>query len=72
MGEKQLEMIKEIINDPQISIVELSQKIGISTTAIENRKSIVKTKELIKGYWEIDRALDQIIRRDNWGKLGEK
>jgi len=47
LGEKQLGIIREIINDPKISIVELSQRIGLGTTAIEN--NIAKFK---KRYFE--------------------
>jgi len=42
-----LGIIREIINDPKISIVELSQRIGLGTTAIEN--NIAKFK---KRYFE--------------------
>ncbi|MDD3051802.1 MAG: winged helix-turn-helix domain-containing protein [Candidatus Cloacimonetes bacterium] len=60
MGEKQLGIIREIINDPQISIVELSQRIGLGTTAIENNLAKFKEKGILKrvgpakgGHWEI-------------------
>jgi len=61
LGENQLEIILEIVNDPQISIVELSQRMGISTTAIENNITKLKEKGILhrigpdkSGYWEID------------------
>ncbi|AAM31358.1 hypothetical protein MSMAW_2928 [Methanosarcina mazei WWM610] len=64
MGENQLEIIEKIINDPQISIVELSQRIGISTTAIENNIAKFKEKGILKrvgpakgGHWEVDLEL---------------
>ncbi|AKB71322.1 winged helix-turn-helix transcriptional regulator [Methanosarcina mazei] len=59
-----MEIIREIINDPQISIVELSQKIGLGTTAIENNIAKFKEKGFLKrvgpakgGHWEVDPEL---------------
>ncbi|MHC1755805.1 MAG: winged helix-turn-helix transcriptional regulator [Methanosarcina sp.] len=53
-------IIREIINDPQISIVELSQRIGLDTTAIENNITKFKEKGILKrvgpakgGHWEV-------------------
>ena len=61
LGEKQLGIIREIINDPQeFSIVEISQRIGLGTTAIENNIAKFKEKGILKrvgpakgGHWEI-------------------
>jgi ATP-dependent DNA helicase RecG len=64
LGEKQLGIIREIINDPQISIVELSQRIGLCTTDIKNNIAKFKEKGILKrvgsakgGHWEIDPEL---------------
>jgi len=53
-------ILKEIQNNPQITITELSQLIGISTTAIENNIKYLKENNLLKrvgttkdGSWEI-------------------
>ena len=53
-------ILKEIQNNPQITIPELSQLIGISTTAIENNIKYLKENNLLKrvgttkdGSWEI-------------------
>ena len=66
----QLEIILEIINDSQISIVELSQRMGISTTAIENNITKLKEKGILQrigpdksGYWEVDQEFANILNR---------
>ena len=70
LGENQLDIIREIINDPQISIVELSQRIGISSTAIENNITKLKEKNVLKrigpdrgGYWEVDPELAKTLNK---------
>lgn len=57
-------IIREIINDPQISIVELSKRVGLGTTAIENNIAKFKEKGILKrvgpakgGHWEVDLEL---------------
>ena len=58
--ESQKEIINLINKDPQISKKEMSECIGISTTAIDKNISILKKKNIIKrigsdksGYWKL-------------------
>ncbi len=58
--ESQKEILKLISGNPRISKQELSEKIGISTTAIDKNISKLKQKGLLKrvgpakgGYWEV-------------------
>jgi predicted HTH transcriptional regulator len=60
LGENQSKIIREIENNPQISIAELSRKIGLSTTTIENNISKLNESGHLKrigpdkgGYWEV-------------------
>jgi len=60
-GENELAIAKEISKDPKITISELSQIVGISTTAIENNITKLKEKGILKrigpdkgGYWEVN------------------
>ncbi len=60
LGENQIKILTIIDSNPKISIPEIAEKIGISTTAIENNLKKIKEKGLLKrigpakgGYWEI-------------------
>ncbi len=53
-------ILKQIQNNPYVTIQELSKLVGISTTAIENNIKYLKQKEILKrvgqtkdGNWEI-------------------
>ena len=63
LGETQRKIISLIIEDNKISIPLLSEKIGISTTAIEKHINRLKRKGIINrrgsakgGYWEIKKG----------------
>ncbi|MGB9929555.1 MAG: winged helix-turn-helix domain-containing protein [Methanosarcina sp.] len=51
MGENELAIVKEISNNPKITIAELSQKIGISTTTIGNNIAKLKKKVFCREDW---------------------
>lgn len=58
--ESQIKIIELISNNPRISKREMSEKIGISTTAIDKHIKKLKKRKIIKrigndksGYWEI-------------------
>ena len=60
LGENELQIVELIWKDSKISITDMSEKIGISTTAIENNIKKLKKKGIIKrvgpakgGYWEV-------------------
>jgi len=60
LGENQLKIVNEINKDNSITISELSNKIGVSTTTIENHLAKLKATKIIdrigsdKGeYWQI-------------------
>jgi len=60
LGENQIKIIELISNNKFVSIPELSTKIKISTTAIENNLAKLKQKRILRrvgsakgGYWEI-------------------
>lgn len=62
LGENEAEILRKIMENRLITSIELSEKIGISTTAIENNLSKLKKKKLLKrvgpdkgGYWEVIR-----------------
>ncbi len=62
LGENELAIVKEISKDSKITISELSQIVGISTTAIENNIAKLKEKGILKrigpdkgGYWKLIR-----------------
>lgn len=70
LGENELAIVKEISNDPNITIAELSQRVEISTTAIENNITKLKEKGILKrvgpdkgGYWEIDPELASTLNK---------
>lgn len=63
-GEKltpnQAKIVKAMLRNPRISTAQLSMKVGIGTTAIENNLKFLKDTDIIKrrgpdkgGYWEI-------------------
>lgn len=65
LGENELAIVKEISNNPKITIAELSQKIEISITAIENNITKLKEKGILQrigpdkgGYWEIGQGFN--------------
>ncbi len=60
LGENEAEVIRIIVENNLITSVELSKRIGISTTAIENNIAKLKKKGILRrvgsdkgGYWEI-------------------
>ena len=60
LGSNQKLILDIIINNPQVSLSQLSKKIGISQTAIENNIAKLKKRGLIKrigstkgGYWQV-------------------
>ena len=60
LGENEADILRKIVENNLITSVELSKKIGVSTTAIENNIAKLKKKGLLKrvgpdkgGYWEI-------------------
>ena len=57
----QAKIIGMMIENPYVSIPELSVRVGISTTAVENNISLFKSKGLIRrvgpdkgGHWEVE------------------
>ncbi len=63
LGDTEKKILEQILADKNISISKLSEKVGISTTAIENNLTKLKEKGLLKrigkpktGYWEIIKA----------------
>jgi len=66
LGENQIKILEQIIENKHISAKELSEKIGISTTAVENNISKLKKKGFLKrigpakgGYWEITEGVGE-------------
>jgi predicted HTH transcriptional regulator len=60
LGENMQNILDIVVDFPQITIVELSNKLTVSTTAIENNISKLKAKGLLErigpdkgGYWRI-------------------
>ena len=60
LGDTEKKILEQILADKNISISKLSEKVGISTTAIENNLTKLKEKGILKrigkpksGYWEI-------------------
>ena len=60
MGENRLQIVDLIVANTKISISELSEKLGISQTAIENNLRWLTSKNIIRrvgpdrgGYWEM-------------------
>lgn len=60
LGENQINTLDIILENKHISAKELPEKIGISTTAVENNIAKLKAKEFLKRvgpdkgeYWEI-------------------
>jgi len=60
LAESQKEIVNLISKNPQISKKEMSECIGISTTAIDKNISTLKKKNIIKrigsdksGYWKL-------------------
>jgi ATP-dependent DNA helicase RecG len=58
--ESQKEILKLVLNNPKISKREMSEKIGISSTAVDKNINFLKKKGLLKrvgsaksGHWEI-------------------
>jgi len=73
LGDNQKLILNTIRNNPAISLSQLSKKIGISQTAIENNIAKLKGKGLIKrigpakgGHWEImKRVKNELPTTDN-------
>lgn len=70
LGENELAIVKEISKDLKTTISELSQVVGISTTAIENNITKLKEKGILKrigldkgGYWEVDQELAKTLNK---------
>ena len=60
LGENEWKILEIIWQDPNSTIPELAEAIGISTTAIENNIKKLKEKDLLErigsareGYWKI-------------------
>ncbi|MDR3246401.1 MAG: HTH domain-containing protein [Prevotellaceae bacterium] len=60
LGENMQKILDIVVDFPQITIVELSNKLTVSTTAIENNISKLKAKGLFErigpdkgGYWKV-------------------
>ncbi len=60
LGENRKKIIKLISKNPHISIAMMAEKVGISTTAIENNLEYLKENGHVKrirslksGYWEV-------------------
>lgn len=60
LGVNEHKILSAIQENPNITIIQLAEKIGISTTSIENNLKKLKTKQVIKregadktGYWKI-------------------
>ncbi|MEA3342532.1 MAG: HTH domain-containing protein, partial [archaeon] len=62
LGENETKILDMILKNKYISAKQLSESIGISTTAIENNIAKLKQKRLLKrvgpakgGYWEVEK-----------------
>jgi len=60
LGEKQIQILKLMHQNPKISIVEISTKLELSTTAIENNIKKLREKNILEhvgpakgGQWRI-------------------
>jgi ATP-dependent DNA helicase RecG len=60
LGENQLKIIQHMQEDTKITIVQIAEKIGVSTTAIEKNIKKLQEKGIIKrvgpdkgGHWKI-------------------
>ncbi|GET29329.1 winged helix-turn-helix domain-containing protein [Prolixibacter sp. SD074] len=60
LGDNQKRLLKAIMDNPEISLSQLSKEIGISQTAIENNMNKLKKSGIIQrvgppkgGHWEI-------------------
>ncbi|MBI5096940.1 MAG: winged helix-turn-helix transcriptional regulator [Nitrospirae bacterium] len=60
MGENEKKILENIAENKFVTIPELSNTLGISTTAVENNLAKLKSKKVIKrigpdkgGHWEI-------------------
>jgi len=51
--ESQKEILKLVQNNPKISKREMSEKIGISSTAVDKNINLLKKKGAKGGHWEI-------------------
>ncbi len=62
LADSQQKIVELIIGNPRISKREMSEKIGISTTAIDKNISMLKKKRILtrvgsakRGYWQVSR-----------------
>ncbi|MBL4653034.1 MAG: winged helix-turn-helix transcriptional regulator [Flavobacteriales bacterium] len=59
MVESQQKIVRLVVENPKISKKEMSEQIGISTTAIDKNINTLKDKKIIRrvsdkgGYWEV-------------------
>src|SRR5258708_4529901 len=78
LGDNERKILEILQETPKISITEIAEKIGISTTAVENIITKLKKRDLIErvgspkaGYWKV---ADSSINRGNGlgDKLGDR
>ncbi len=70
VGENQKKIIELMGQDKLISIPQIAEKVGISTTAVENNIAKLKKQGIIKrvgsakaGYWVIVGWSEKVVRR---------